>query len=95
MHNDTVASLLRGLQQKTYSSVELTRAYLERIEQLDAQLNAFITVDAEAALAQAAQADAVPAAPLTANQADAVAEPATASQRPITPIALPPEPRKR
>lgn len=39
------------------SSVELTRLLLARIERLDRLLNAFITVTADAALEQAAQAD--------------------------------------
>ncbi|GAA2529648.1 Asp-tRNA(Asn)/Glu-tRNA(Gln) amidotransferase subunit GatA [Rarobacter incanus] len=40
------------------SSVELTRAHLDRIELVEPQLNAFITVSAEAAMQQAADADA-------------------------------------
>jgi amidase len=43
------------------SSVELTRLYLERIEQLDPELNAFVTVRAEEALADAREKDAAPA----------------------------------
>ena len=40
------------------SSVELTRAALERIDSVDAQLRAFVTVTAERALEQAKAADA-------------------------------------
>ena len=40
------------------SSVELVRLYLERIERLDPELNAFVTVRAEEALAEARAADA-------------------------------------
>ncbi|GIX31095.1 MAG: glutamyl-tRNA(Gln) amidotransferase subunit A [Porticoccaceae bacterium] len=58
MHDLTVAELSRALARGECSSVELTRALLARIERLDAQLNAFITVAAEQALEQAAQADA-------------------------------------
>ena len=38
---------------RTLSPVDLTRAYLERIEQLNPRVNAYITVTADAALAQA------------------------------------------
>jgi amidase len=44
------------------SPVELTELYLERIERLDPQLNSFVTVDAEGALAAAREAEASPAA---------------------------------
>jgi aspartyl-tRNA(Asn)/glutamyl-tRNA(Gln) amidotransferase subunit A len=47
-----------GLRARTFSSVELTRAYLERIERLNPTLNAFITITADQALAQASDADA-------------------------------------
>jgi len=53
----TVAELVRGLAAKRYSSVELTRAYLDRVAAAQPGLNAFITVTAEAALAAAARAD--------------------------------------
>jgi amidase len=43
------------------SSVELTELYLERIEQLDPELNAFVTVRPDAALEEARAADAHPA----------------------------------
>ncbi|MFM8517027.1 MAG: Asp-tRNA(Asn)/Glu-tRNA(Gln) amidotransferase subunit GatA [Nevskiaceae bacterium] len=53
----TVAELVRGLAAKQYSSVELTRAYLARVAAAQPELNAFITVTGEAALAAAARAD--------------------------------------
>ena len=57
MHDLTVAQLAQGLRDKHFSSTELTEAYLARIDALDASLNAFVTVDAEGALAAAAAAD--------------------------------------
>ncbi|MBU3672768.1 MAG: Asp-tRNA(Asn)/Glu-tRNA(Gln) amidotransferase subunit GatA [Sinobacteraceae bacterium] len=54
----TVAELVRGLAAKQFSSVELTRAYLARVAAAQPELNAFITVTGEAALAAAARADA-------------------------------------
>ncbi|MFZ9477615.1 MAG: Asp-tRNA(Asn)/Glu-tRNA(Gln) amidotransferase subunit GatA [Steroidobacteraceae bacterium] len=53
----TVAELARGLAAKRYSSVELTQAYLARVAAAQPELNAFITVTGEAALAAAARAD--------------------------------------
>src|SRR5690606_18613264 len=49
--------LARGLREKAYSSVELTRWYLDRIAAHDGALNSFITVAEERALAQARAAD--------------------------------------
>ena len=57
MHKKTIAELDRGLRQGDYSSVELTRHYLERIERHNPRLNAFITIDADRALAAADRAD--------------------------------------
>ncbi|MFT4824871.1 MAG: aspartyl-tRNA(Asn)/glutamyl-tRNA(Gln) amidotransferase subunit A [Halioglobus sp.] len=57
MYMKSVASLATGLQQKKFSSVELTRCFLERIAAHNAQLNTFITVDEEGALASAKMAD--------------------------------------
>lgn len=45
------------LQSKQISSTEIVRGCLERIEETEPVLNAFITVDEEGALAQAAAAD--------------------------------------
>ncbi len=56
MNNKTIAELARGLRAGEFSSVELTQDYLERIRQFSA-LNAYITVTAEQALAQAEVAD--------------------------------------
>ena len=57
MHDKTVAQLAQGLREGQYSSVEVTHAFLSRIEGLNGQLNAFISVDESGALAAAAAAD--------------------------------------
>jgi len=53
----TVAELAQALAARRISSVELTQGLLDRIARLDPALNAFITVDAEGALAAARAAD--------------------------------------
>ncbi|MFV0276367.1 MAG: Asp-tRNA(Asn)/Glu-tRNA(Gln) amidotransferase subunit GatA [Parahaliea sp.] len=57
MHDQTVAQLARGLREKRFSSVELTRHLLARIGRLDPALNSFITVTTERAAADADAAD--------------------------------------
>ena len=57
MHSETVAQLQQGLRARKYSAVELTRALLARIERAQPALNAFISIESEAALAAAAAAD--------------------------------------
>jgi aspartyl-tRNA(Asn)/glutamyl-tRNA(Gln) amidotransferase subunit A len=54
----TLTDLADGLRNRQFSSVELTRFYLDRIERLDVEYNSFITVARERAHAQAAAADA-------------------------------------
>jgi aspartyl-tRNA(Asn)/glutamyl-tRNA(Gln) amidotransferase subunit A len=49
----TIAEAARRIAARELSPVELTRAYLERIERLNPRVNAYITVLAEPALAQA------------------------------------------
>ena len=49
--------LAKLIARKELSSAELTRLYLERIDELDSQLNAFLTVAADEALAGAKAAD--------------------------------------
>ena len=58
MHQLTLAEIARGLADKSFSSEELTRALLQRIHQLDPQLNSFISVTDELAISQALAADA-------------------------------------
>ena len=53
----SLRELSAALAGKRISSVELTRMYLDRIERLNGQLNAFITVDPDQSLALAAGAD--------------------------------------
>ena len=62
MIHASLAELRAALDARTISSVELTTLFLDRIEGLDGQLNAFITVDRTGALRQAAEADAAIAA---------------------------------
>jgi aspartyl-tRNA(Asn)/glutamyl-tRNA(Gln) amidotransferase subunit A len=57
MHDKTLAQLTEDLATRRVSATELTEHYLQRIERFDAQLNAFVTVTRDAALAQAAAAD--------------------------------------
>lgn len=56
MHNQTIAEMANGLRTGEFSSVELTQAFLARIDRYQA-LNCYITVTAEQALAQAQAAD--------------------------------------
>jgi aspartyl-tRNA(Asn)/glutamyl-tRNA(Gln) amidotransferase subunit A len=57
LHHLTLAELNEGLRARRFSSVEITRHYLARVERLNPQLNALITVTAEQALAAAQRAD--------------------------------------
>ncbi|MEE4376442.1 MAG: amidase, partial [Candidatus Competibacteraceae bacterium] len=57
MHDKTIAQLAAGLASGAFSSEELTRDLLARIESHNGTLNAFITITAEQALAQAKAAD--------------------------------------
>jgi len=58
MIQSSLTELAAALQGKTISSVELTTAFLDRIDALNPRLNAFITVDHDGALAAARDADA-------------------------------------
>ncbi len=63
----TIAQARDLLQRKEISSVALTQAVLDRIAALDPTVQAFLTVTAEAALAEARQADAAIAQGRTAS----------------------------
>jgi aspartyl-tRNA(Asn)/glutamyl-tRNA(Gln) amidotransferase subunit A len=57
LHHLTLAELNEGLRARRFSSVELVRHFLGRIERLNSSLNALITVTSEQALQGAARAD--------------------------------------
>ncbi len=57
MFEKTLAELAQGLSSGEFSSVELTQAYLDRIKAEDGQLNSYISITEEQALAQAKAAD--------------------------------------
>ncbi|MFZ0550750.1 MAG: hypothetical protein WAM21_08080, partial [Steroidobacteraceae bacterium] len=56
VHRNSLTELAAGLRSKQFSSVELVRAYLARIEASQPALNAFVSVTADQALAAAAAA---------------------------------------
>ncbi len=62
LHQKTLAELAAGLAAREYTSRELTQHFLDRIARFDGQINSFITVTPEQALAQADAADALRAA---------------------------------
>ncbi len=53
----TLAGLSRLLEKKELSSVDATKAYIERIAEVDPEINSYITVTAERALEDAKRAD--------------------------------------
>ncbi|MCG8547454.1 MAG: amidase [Alphaproteobacteria bacterium] len=57
LHYMTIAELAAAIESKELSPVELTETLLHRIEAIDPQLNAFVTVTADQALAAARQAE--------------------------------------
>ena len=58
LHQLTIHEAARLLEEGQISSVELTRALLKRIQAVEPRVKAYITVDADAALAQAEESDA-------------------------------------
>jgi aspartyl-tRNA(Asn)/glutamyl-tRNA(Gln) amidotransferase subunit A len=57
LHELTIEQASGLLKNKDVSSVELTRAVLDRIDAVDGKIGAYLTVDADGALAQAKDAD--------------------------------------
>src|SRR5512141_267584 len=57
LHTLTVAELAAGLKARRFSSLDLTLHFLGRIERLAPELNAFVTITADRALADARAAD--------------------------------------
>jgi aspartyl-tRNA(Asn)/glutamyl-tRNA(Gln) amidotransferase subunit A len=53
----TLCALKQGLKEKEFTSLEVTKALLARINDVGGPLNAFITVTAEQALTEAKDAD--------------------------------------
>lgn len=53
----SLAQAAEWIRQRRLSPLELTQAHLERIQRVDAQINSYITVTAEAALQQARRAE--------------------------------------
>ncbi len=62
LHEKSLSELAAGIAAGDFTSVELTRALLERVAEHGEKLNAFVTVTADRALAAAEAADAVRAA---------------------------------
>ena len=62
LYESTVHELHEQLQNKQLSSVELTKAVYDRIEEVEDKVGAYVTLDKENALAQAAKVDAMIAA---------------------------------
>ena len=67
MHNLSVAQISSGLASGEFSSVEITRHHLDRIDRLNDSVNAYISTMPETALAAAAEADRIIASRETRN----------------------------
>ncbi len=65
-HLMSASDLGRSLRRNEISSIELTKYFLHRIESLNPEINAFITISRDTALDQARKADAV----IAANEGD-------------------------
>ena len=58
MIRQSASAMGEALAQGAITSVELTKAHLDRISEIDSDVKAFLHVDSEGALAQAASVDA-------------------------------------
>lgn len=57
LHTLTISGTKEKLKKKEFSSIELTKTYLDRIEHIEPTLNSFVTVTKEKALEDAKKAD--------------------------------------
>ncbi len=57
MYSETVTELSSSLRQRKFSATELARSLLERVQAAQPALNAFVSIEADSALAAAAAAD--------------------------------------
>lgn len=57
MHKKTLVELIIGLRNREFSSLDLTKNFIERIKKHDGSINSFITVTEELAIDQAKEAD--------------------------------------
>ena len=57
-HTMSATELIAGYRDKSFSPVEVTEAILQRIDQLDPKVNAFVTKTPELAIEQARAAEA-------------------------------------
>lgn len=62
----TLTQIISDLHEKKYSSVEITKAYLQRIKKVEPAINAYVTVTEDEALEQAKKADKLRASGKTA-----------------------------
>ncbi len=57
LHQLTIEQTAEGLAKKEFSSVDVTKAYLDRIKKIDGDIHAYLTIAEASALAQAKRAD--------------------------------------
>ena len=63
--NLTISSIIDGYKTKKFSVTEIVKAYLERVQKFDKEINSFITLDDKSALEKAKKLDnTTPTSPL-------------------------------